>query len=420
MQSKSVALLLPTSSYRSDDFLAAAEALGIDVTRIANYCHRLAPGWGMPATLSVPFDQPEVALERLKAELAGRQFDAVLAVDDSGVELAAALSRHFGVDSNSAAAIRCLRDKLAFRTLQHAHGFDAPQFVHLGAGTGFPAHDFYLPFPVVVKARRLSASRGVIRADDVQELREAVRRVAAIQRQADRDADDLGMVIEEFIPGTEYAFEGMLANGQLTTLALFDKPDPLDGPFFEETLYVTPSRLSLEIQHELIEQIQAHCSAAGLVQGPVHAEARVDRERIVLLEIAPRSIGGLCGRVLRYTLGTALEELVLRNALNMPATLQHATGAAGVMMIPIPRRGLLVGVEGLMEARRIPLVQDVVITAETGHLVLPPPEGASYLGFIFARGEAPAEVEHALRAAHAQLYFQITAEYPLAAATGPS
>ena len=195
MQSKSVALLLPTSSYRNDDFLSAAEALGVDVTRIANYCHQLAPSWGMPGTLSVPFDQPEVALERLKAELAGRQFDAVLAVDDSGVELAARLSRHFGLSSNCAATIRCLRDKLAFRTLQHAHGLDAPRFVHRGGSADFPAHDFYLPFPVVVKARRLSASRGVIRADNAQELREAVRRVAAIQRQADRDADDLGMVI---------------------------------------------------------------------------------------------------------------------------------------------------------------------------------------------------------------------------------
>lgn len=420
MQSKSVALLLPTSSYRNDDFLAAAEALGIDVTRIANYCHRLAPGWGMPKTLSVPFDQPEVALERLEAELAGRQFDAVLAVDDSGVELAAALSRHFGVDSNSAAAIRCLRDKLAFRTLQHAHRFDVPQFVHVASSADFPAHDLDIPFPVVVKARRLSASRGVIRADNVQALHEAVRRVAAIQRQADRDADDLGIVIEEFIPGHECAFEGMLANGQLTTLAVFDKPDPLDGPFFEETLYVTPSRLSLSLQSELIEQIEAHCIVAGLVQGPVHAEARIDGVRIVLLEIAPRSIGGLCGRVLRYTLGISLEELILANALDMPKTFKCVSGAAGVMMIPIPRRGLLARVEGIAQARAIPFVEDVVVTAEIGHLVSPPPEGASYLGFIFARGDAPAQVEHALRAANAQLDFEITPEYPLAAATAPS
>lgn len=415
---KSVALLLPTSSYRNEDFLAAAALLKVDVTRIANYCHRLAPDWGMPVTLSVPFDQPEIALERLKAQFARRRFDAVLAVDESGVELAALLSRQFGLQANSAESVRCLRDKLAFRTLQHAQGFDAPRIMHVADAAAFSAQDSKLPFPVVVKARRLSASRGVIRADDMNELSHAIRRVAAIQRQAERDADKLGILIEQFVPGAEYAFEGMLTNGRLTALAVFDKPDPLDGPFFEETLYVTPSRLDSRTQQRLIEQIEAHCAAAGLMHGPVHAEARVYDESIVLLEIAPRSIGGLCGRVLRYTLGVALEELILRNALALPVAPLRADKAAGVMMIPIPRRGLLSGVKGVAEARQVALIEDIVITTEIDQLVVPLPEGSSYLGFIFARGDTPSEVEQALRAAHAQLRFEITPEYRLQAATG--
>lgn len=412
VQQKALALLLPTSSYRNEDFLAAATALNVEITPIANYCHQLAPGWGMPATLAVPFDQPQVAFERLKNQLAARRFDAILAVDDSGVELAALLNEHFGLIANSAASVRTLRDKLAFRNLQHAHGFPAPKFAHFQSAAVQPqALDF--DFPVVVKPRRLSASRGVIRADNALQLSEAVQRVLAIQAQADRDAAELGVLVEEFIPGAEYAFEGMLDNGRLTALALFDKPDPLNGPYFEETLYVTPSRLAARVRDNLLQMIAGLCAAAGLRHGPIHAEARINGEQIVLLEIAPRSIGGLCGRVLRYTLGISIEDAILRNALRLGMPPRSASCAAGVMMIPIPRRGLLASVEGMQEARKIPLVEDIVITSEIGQLVTPPPEGASYLGFIFARGDDAQAVEHALRQAHQKLRFEITAEYPL-------
>lgn len=415
MVRKSIALLLPTSSYRNDDFLSAAAALDVDVTRIANYCHQLAPDWGIPIAWSVPFDQPEVAFERLKAQFGARRFDAVLAVDDSGVELAAMLARHFGLRANPAAAIQALRDKLAFRRLQHAHGFAAPKFLHVAAGGAIDAARVASMFPVVVKARRLSASRGVIRADNRAQFDAALSRVAAIQNQADRDAPSMGIIVEAFIPGAEYAFEGMLENGRLAVLALFDKPDPLDGPYFEETLYVTPSRLAHSMQQRLFEQIQAHCAAAGLLHGPVHAEARIAGDRVVILEIAPRSIGGLCGRVLRYTLGVGLEELILRNALELDIAAPAPSCAAGVMMIPIPRRGILENVNGIERARQVGLIVDVVITAEIEQLLVPPPEGASYLGFIFARGDDPSAVEQALRMAHAALEFKIRPEYALSA-----
>lgn len=404
-------LLLPVASYRNEDFLAAARALNVNVIEIKNYCHRLAPRWGMGMTQAVPFDQPERACAALLPQLRNREIDAVLAVDDSGTELAALLAEALGLRGNAPHSVRTLRDKLAFRKLQRAHGFAAPEFQIVEDGNDNTKD---ITFPVVVKARRLSASRGVIRADTPQQLRAAVKRVAAIQAQADRDAATLNVIVESFVPGAEFAFEGLLDNGELNMLALFEKPDPLDGPYFEETLYIAPARLDADVQAHIRAVVAAHCRAAGLRHGPVHAEVRVDGERVVLLEIAPRSIGGLCGRVLRYWLDISLEELILRSAMGRDLPTSGREGAVGVMMIPIPKRGVLTAVEGVSAARAVEAITDCVITAEIGQVVIPPPEGASYLGFIFARARKPAEVEAALRAAHAKLHLDITSEYPLA------
>jgi len=269
-----------------------------------------------------------------------------------------------------------------------------------------------LTFPVVVKARRLSGSRGVIRADNSDSLARAVNWVRAIQSRADRDAQELGLVIEDFIPGREYALEGTLAGGELTVLALFDKPDPLDGPYFEESIYVTPSRLPEVLQSRIRNEVGRVCRAAELTTGPVHAEVRLNGQGVWILEVAARSIGGLCGRVLTHFLGMSLEELILRQAVDEPIAIAGEGGAAGVMMIPIPRRGIYRGLEGVTAARSVPAVTGITITAEAGHIVAPPPEGASYLGFIFARAASPAEAERALRHAHSLLHFDISREYP--------
>jgi biotin carboxylase len=214
-----------------------------------------------------------------------------------------------------------------------------------------------------------------------------------------------------------------LHRGELTTLALFDKPDPLDGPYFEETLYVTPSRLPAALQDRIHHEVARACRVAGLATGPVHAEARVNDRGIWLLEIAARSIGGLCGRVLTHSLGMSLEELILRQFVGKPVAEPLALtgaggdgGAAGVMMIPIPQRGIYHELEGLAAAQSIPGVTGVTITAEPGQIVAPPPDGASYLGFIFARASTPADAETALRIAHRCLHFDIRAEYPVAQA----
>ncbi len=413
---KRVLLLLPTMGYRNADFLAAAKKLGVEIVAAANYCHQLAPTWGLTPIMALHFDRPEQAADTVLREIDGK-LDAVLAVDDSGVELAALLSERLGLPGNPTRAVRRVRDKLAFRRLLQEQEFLCPEFHHLPTGKDprelFPE----LKFPAVVKARRLSASRGVIRADDSEELMRAVNWVRAIQSRADRDAQELGLIIEDFIPGREYALEGSLQRGELTTLALFDKPDPLDGPYFEETLYITPSRLPGALQDCIHEDVARACRLAGLAAGPVHAEVRVNDQGIWILEVAARSIGGLCGRVLIHFLGMSLEELILRQVVaEEPLAIAGDGGAAGVMMIPIPRRGIYRGLEGLAAAQSVRGVTGVAITVKPGEIIAPPPDGASYLGFIFARAASPADAEMALRIAHRWLHFDIRPEYPASVA----
>jgi len=407
---KRVLLLLPTTGYRNQDFLAAAKKLGVEIVAAANYCHQLAPSWGLGPIMALHFDRPQQAADSVLREIDGN-LDAVLAVDDSGVELAALLSGRLRLPGNPADAVRRVRDKLAFRRLQLEQGFLCPEFHHLPTSEDPRQLLPDLKFPVVVKARRLSASRGVIRADDSEALLRAVNWVRAIQSRADRDAAELGLMVEAFIPGREFALEGTLDRGELTTLALFDKPDPLDGPYFEETIYVTPSRLPQAVQARIHGEVARACRVAGLATGPIHAEVRVNESGIWILEIAARSIGGLCGRVLTHSLGMSLEEQILRQAVAEPrAAVINAAGegaAAGVMMIPIPRRGIYHGLEGLAAAQSVAGITGVSITAEPGQIVAPPPDGASYLGFIFSRAGNPAEAEDALRGAHRGLRFDI-------------
>ena len=377
---KRVLLLLPTTGYRNADFLAAAKKLGVEIVAAANYCHQLAPTWGLAPIMALHFDRPEQAVDTLLREINATP-DAVLAVDDSGVELAALLAERLGLPANGPHAVRRVRDKLAFRRLLQEREFLCPQFHHLPSDEDPRQLVPELKFPVVVKARRLSGSRGVIRADDSEELMRAVNWVRAIQSRADRDAQELGLIIEDFIPGREYALEGSLQRGELTTLALFDKPDPLDGPYFEETLYITPSRLPQALQDRIHREVARACGAAELMTGPVHAEVRINDQGIWILEIAARSIGGLCGRVLIHFLGMSLEELILRQAVAEPiaAVIDAAGGggAAGVMMIPVPRRGIYRGLEGLAAAQSVRGVTGVAISAEPGQIVAPPPDEAS-------------------------------------------
>jgi biotin carboxylase len=406
---KRVLLLLPAASYRNEDFLAAARRLRLEVISVANYCHQLAPAWGMSPIQAVPFDQPVAALKQLLT-LLGRKPDAVLAVDDSGLDLAALLCEYLRLPGNAPEAVRQTRDKLAFRNLLRRGGLLCPDFRRLDSDAPGAALPPPLVFPVVVKARRLGASRGVIRADTPPDYAQAVHWVRSIQARADRDADELGLVVEEFIPGSEHALEGLLQSGRLRVLALIDKPDPLQGPYFEETVYVSPSHLPRPTQDAIAQAVQRACALAGLVSGPIHAEMRVNAAGVWLLEIAARSIGGLCGRMLRHALGMSLEELILRQALALPLPETKPGEASGVMMIPIPQHGMFHGVRGLEQALAVAGIGGIEITASPGQLIAPPPDGASYLGFIFAQAPTPEAVESALRDAHGRLAFDIQAD----------
>jgi biotin carboxylase len=316
-------------------------------------------------------------------------------------------------------AARTARNKRLLREALARAGVPSPR--HLVFEEGALPDLVGVRFPCVVKPILCAASRGVMRADDPIEFAAAWKRLGALLQtpslRAVEDPDGHRVLVEEFVPGAELALEGLLRGGALTTLALFDKPDPLDGPFFEETIYVTPSRHSAEAQAAIAEVTAQAARAIGLKEGPIHAELRLSpsHPRLkygdgspVVIEVAARSIGGLCSRTLRFGLeGRSLEELVLRNALGLPLGPLERRGAAGVMMIPIPRGGVLKSFSGVEEAKRIRLVEDVVISAQPGQVLVPLPEGNAYLGFLFARGDAPAPVEQALRQAHAQLRFEI-------------
>jgi biotin carboxylase len=393
-----VLLLLPTATYRAEDFLAAAAALGAEVVVASDRRQALHGAMGDRA-LRVDLRHPDRAAAAI-AEFARRvELDAVVAVDDGGVVTAALASEMLGLAHNPPSAVAATRDKAAMRRALAAAEIPQPGFVVLAPGDDAGA----VEFPAVVKPVALSGSRGVIRADDAAAARAAIARIRAILADAGEDPDG-PILAEHYVPGTEVAVEALMRAGELEVLAIFDKPDPLEGPYFEETIYVTPSRLPAG-QLQRTEALAAAAAAAlGLREGPVHAEVRLDGGRAWVLELAARSIGGLCSRALRFGAGISLEEVILRHALALPLGAHvRERAAAGVMMLPIERAGTLREVRGIETARAVEAVEDVRITIPRGRPVVPLPEGDRYLGFVFARAQTPSQVEGALRRAHAAL-----------------
>jgi biotin carboxylase len=412
---KRLLLLIPTTTYRTEDFMEAAGRLDVDLV-VASDRPNVMAGEFPESLLTLPFDDPAAAVAEMREHTARHPLDAVVPVDDVSAVAGAAIAGALGLRANPVAAVAATRDKLRMRELLAQAGVPAPAFTSFRADDDPGAAARRVRYPCVLKPLVLSASRGVIRADDEAGFVTAFRRIAAIL--ASSEVREMGegaghILVEDFVPGNEVALEGLLVDGVLETLALFDKPDPLDGPFFEETIYVTPSRLPTEAQAVVRECARRAAGALGLHDGPVHAELRLDRDaagrdRAFMIEIAARSIGGLCSRTLSFGTGMSLEEIILRHALGMPiASLERDRRAAGVMMIPIPGAGVLEEVEGLDAARAVPLVEDVVIALHKGQEVVPLPEGSRYLGFIFSRAETPAAAEAALREAHRHLRFVI-------------
>ncbi|HEU5438166.1 MAG TPA: ATP-grasp domain-containing protein [Ktedonobacterales bacterium] len=403
---KRLMLLLSPNTYRAGAFLEAAQRLDVEIVRCVDVPTGLDEYWDLP--LAVDFTDVEGAAAKIVEFCQAAPVDAVLAVDDSATLVAVRAAEALGLPHNPVAAAEAARDKGLMRALFAEFGVPSTNFRRFPL-TADPAEiAAQVTFPCVVKPLRLSGSRGVIRADNPAELAAAFRRLKRLLLNDGFPEETTDMLVEDFIPGGEVALEGLLTSGRLHVLALFDKPDPLDGPFFEETIYVTPSRLPEATQRAIGDVAEAAARAIGLRDGPVHAELRVSPDGPRMLEIAGRSIGGLCSTILEFGAGMCLEELIVRHALELGVPSFERTGqAAGVMMIPIPRGGLLKAVHGVEEAQAVPHVTGVEISVKLNNPVVPLPEGASYLGFIFARAETPAEVEAALRAAHGKLHFEI-------------
>jgi hypothetical protein len=421
---KRVLLLATTTGYQIRSFGDAARAVDASLSLATDRCDQLDDPWADQA-IAVRFLDDRHTLDAAIASCVEGRPDAVLAVGDQPTILAAHLNAALGLPGNPPAAAARSRNKLQARHAFVSAGLPAPQFQAVSLHDDPARLAAETTYPAVIKPLALSGSRGVIRVNDPVEFVAAFRRLCSLMAAADirleRDAAHDAALVETFIPGVEFAVEGVLTHGRLQAFAIFDKPDPLDGPYFEETIYVTPSRQPPSTQQRIVEAVAAAARALGLRHGPVHAECRVNEEGVYVLEVAARPIGGLCARSLRFKRPggadalASLEEVLLRHALGEDVTgYTREAPASGVLMIPIPSRGILRGVLGVNEASRVAGVDSVHIAAKQDSLLIPLPEGRSYLGFIFAHGEETSDAEWALREAHSRLRFEIDREVPLA------
>ncbi|HUK18473.1 MAG TPA: ATP-grasp domain-containing protein [Bryobacteraceae bacterium] len=392
---KRLLLFASTTGYQIRVFADAARRLGMDLTLATDRCHVLDDPWGDRA-VAVKFDRIAQSVETLR----GFEFDGVAAVGDRPALLAAEAAAALGIPFHPPAAACACHDKYVARQLYQAAGMQVPWFTRAEFTGDARALARSVPYPCVLKPLGLSASRGVIRANDEAEFVAAFRRIERLGEPR--------LQVESYIPGREFAIEGLVTASEFQPIAIFDKPDPLEGPFFEETIYVTPSREPESVQRALVETAAQAVRALGLSHGPVHAELRYNAGGAWMLETAARPIGGLCAKALRFSGGVPYEELILQHAVGEDVSGAPLDGpSSGVMMIPIPKAGVYESVDGLEEAASVSRIEEVIVTAQPGQELIPLPEGASYLGFIFARGESADRVEAALRQAHAKLRFQI-------------
>jgi hypothetical protein len=417
-------LLLFTSKlgYQTRSFGEAAGKLRVELVFVTDRCHQLEDPWGDRA-IAVHFESPEAAALAVLESQRNQQIDGILALGDRPAVAAAYAARGLGIYYNHPAAVEACRSKLRMREVFRDAGLPVPWFRSAPVAPPPEPALIGVSYPCVLKPLSLSASQGVVRANNRDEFLAAAHRLRRLlespEIQATHEPHLDQMLVEGYIPGREVAVEGLLTEGSLSILAVFDKPDPLEGPYFEETIYVTPSRLSASRQHAIEQCTMSSVRALGLSQGPIHAEFRVNEEGVWPLEVAPRPIGGLCARALRFgendsgaTIG--LEELLLRHVLGLPGSdWPREQYSSGVMMIPVPKSGVLEKVKGEEAARSTPDITELHITARLRDYIAAWPEGSSYLGFIFAKGNNPEEVESALRQAHAELQFTLTPRLPV-------
>jgi hypothetical protein len=413
-----VLLVTTTTGYQTRSFGEAAERAGVRLTLASDRCDHIDDPW-RDGAVPVRFHDGPASVDTVVAALDCDRPDAVLAVGDRPAVLAASIATRLGLPGHPPDAAAASRNKLASRRAFHGAGLLTPSFRVEPVTTDAAALAPELAFPVVIKPLALSGSRGVMRVDSPDTFGAAfdrlVRILGATDVRMEQDTAHHHVLIEAFVPGQEFSVEGILTRGDFSLLAIFDKPDPLDGPFFEETIYVTPSRAPSPVQDAIGRAVTIAVQALGLVHGPVHAECRVNADGVYVLEVAARPIGGLCSKALRFVspegVPASLEDLLLHHALGGDVRgYTRERRASGVMMIPIPRRGVYRGVDGIEAARAVGGIDEVRITAKMDSVLVPLPEGRSYLGFIFARAATPEEAEQSLRESHARLQFAIDRE----------
>jgi biotin carboxylase len=419
---KRVLLFASKLGYQTRAFNSVADKLGVELVFVTDRCHRLDDPWNDLA-LSVHFENSEEAAHSVVQDLAGRGIDGILALGDRPTPAAAFTARKLGLPYHHPASAIACRNKLRMREIFRDAGIPGRWFRAVSLEPIPEPALLGVSYPCVLKPLSLSASQGVVRANNREEFVAGATRLKRLLESAEiratRESNLDQMLAEGYIAGREVAVEGLLTDGELRILAIFDKPDPLEGPYFEETIYVTPSRLPSETQRAVEKSFLNAIRAVGLTHGPVHGEFRINENGVWPLEIAPRPIGGMCARALRFQCEKAgeiisLEELLMRHASSLPcADAPRESRASGVMMIPVPQSGTFEKLEGEQDARDVERITALEITARLHDYITAWPEGSSYLGFLFARGDNPEEVEAAIRAAHAKLQFTLVPRLPV-------
>ena len=398
---RSVLLIAPHNSYRIHAYIEAAQRLDISLVIASQSEFSLVSA--VANGIQIDFSDTALSLQRIVTAHQEHQFRAVIASDDGSVALAALVGKTLGLSANAEDSAKLTQRKDLARLRLKQHGQPIPDFRVVN--TFLPLLDqlSQLNYPVVVKPVSMSGSKGVIKANNEQECIAALERIKPLLSQLANEEERRTILIDDFLDGPEVAYEGLLHKGRLRQLTIFDKPEPMNGPFFEESYYISPSRHSVSWQKIIHQRVSEACVAYGLTEGPVHAELRLIDKDAYMIEIAARTIGGDCADMLKFGLNIGLEELVLLQAMGKPIDIPEMKNSVGVLMIPIPEQGILRRVEGIEKAREINYITDIGISVREGYELLPLPEGSSYLGFIFAKAPTQHLVESGLRAAHACL-----------------
>tara|TARA_B100000029_G_C17545474_1_gene948295 strand:+ start:143 stop:1390 length:1248 start_codon:yes stop_codon:yes gene_type:complete len=411
-----ILLLTDHASYRIATYIDACARLDVDVIIASEGRSSLVPD--LASGVSLDPNNYSKSLETLSVLYESEPFSGIVATDDSVVRLAAAVGDRFNLPTSDPVAVEQAQRKDSSRVAQRDAGLRVPNFqsVRLDKSSEIQVQRLNsVTYPCVAKPVTLSASRGVIRANNEIELLAAFSRISAIIESAGPEHPPVCLV-EDYIEGKEYVVEGLINRGEWETIGLIEKPALMEGPFFEETIYLSPAEIPDSLAALLTETVENACRKLNITHGPIHAECRVNDDGAWLIELGLRTIGGRCSRIVDAHNFYKLEELVVLNALGIKPIVKKQDSISGVMMIPVATQGILRRVEGLEKARAISFITGVEIDIRPGEQLVPWPEGFRYPGFIFARGDEPSKVEGALWSAFRCLTFVVAPNLPVTVA----